>query len=113
MTLKSNQDIGDCELIHTAIHGQPSINFKKARIVDCYTMDPPDEIKRRLIYVLFFYECLKKKFNYNWNMEYSGKIYILDQQAGEEKEKIIVKDYVYEKMLNRIEQDPKILNLLL
>ena len=113
MKLKPNQDIGDCEFIHTAIHGQPSIHFKKTRIVDCYTMDPPDEIKRRLIYVLFFYECLEKKFNYTLNMKYSGKIYILDRQTGEEKEEIIVKNYMCKDMLKRIKKrDSKILNLL-
>lgn len=114
MTLKPNQDIGDCELIHTAIHGQSSIQFTQVKIVDCYTMDNPDEIKRRLIMCLFFYECLKQSsFRDKLNMEYSGKIYILDQQTGEEKEEIIVKDYVYKEMWKKIKnQDSQIMPII-
>ena len=35
--------------------------------------------------------------------KYSGKIYILDQQTGEEKEEIIVKDYMCRNVLKRFE----------
>ena len=92
--IKPNTDIGDCELIHVALNGQSSGNLKKKKTVDCYTMDDPKEIKRRLILCNFFYEILKHPpFDYEHNFEYSGAIYILDEK-GREKEKITTKDYL-------------------
>ncbi len=97
MKVKFNEDIGDCELIHTVIHGQPSENFQKSRVVDCYTMDDVKDIKRRLIVCLFFYKLL----NYRLNSQYFGKIYIIDQQTGDEKEEINIEDYFPDKVLER------------
>ena len=57
--IKPNMDIGDCELIHVAINGQPSENFKKRKIIDCYTMDSAKEIKRRLLLCSFFYGMVR------------------------------------------------------
>ena len=112
MKIESNKDIGDCELIHTAIHGQPSGNFQNKRIVDCYTMDNSEDIKRRLITCLFVYELLQDSFNYTLTMEYSGKIYVIDQHTNEEIDEIIVNDYVCEKVLKKIKnQDEEILGI--
>ena len=108
--LKPNMDIGDCEFIHTAINGQNSTDLKERRKVDCYTMDPAKEIKRRLILCLFYYEYMLKKFHTNiLNSQYFGTIYILDGK-GQEQE-IDVKDYVPSAVLYRIKYD-KDLNTL-
>ncbi len=100
--IKYNADMGDCEFIHTAINGQPSADHKQRAIVDCYTMDPVKEIKRRLIFCFFFYETLEYGFQYQFNPEYCGRIYIIDEK-GNEKEKIEVTDYYpINKILQRI-----------
>ncbi|MDE0151683.1 MAG: hypothetical protein OXK80_04200 [Bdellovibrionales bacterium] len=98
MKVKPDEDIGDCELIHTAINGQPSEKSQKSRVVDCYTMDDLKDIKRRFIVCLFFYELL----NYRLNSQYFGKVYIIDKQTGEEIDEIDVRDYLPSKVLQRI-----------
>ena len=117
--VKKNEDIGDCEFIHTAINGKSSVGNPKDRVkVDCYTMDPAREIKRRLILCFDFYGTLEHVssqygFQYKFNPKYCSRIYIIDEQ-GNEKEKIEVKDYYpVNKMLLRIKfQDLKTLFLL-
>ena len=102
--IKPNMDIGDCELIHVAINGQASENFKKRKIVDCYTMDNTKEIKRRLLLCSFFYGMLESApigFTYKFNQKYCGQIYILDN-SGKEKEQINVKEYLPGPVLQRI-----------
>ena len=101
--IKSNMDIGDCELIHVAINGQSSGDLKKRKPVDCYTMDDAKEIKRRLISCIFFYQMLEIApfiFNYKFDPTYFGKIYIIDSR-GQQKEEIKVADYVPHKVLMR------------
>ena len=98
--LKSNMDTGDCELIHTAINGQASLDFKKRRTVDCYTMDPAEEIENRLTLCLFYYEILEceASIRYTFDPKYYGKIYILDEN-GHEIKIINVKDHLPKKVL--------------
>ena len=101
--LESNMDTGDCELIHIAINGQASSDFKKRRTVDCYTMDPAEEIENRLTLCLFYYEILEceSSIRYTFDPKYCGKIYILDEN-GHEIKIINVKDHLPKKMLYKI-----------
>ena len=104
--IKPNMDIGDCELIHVAINGQSSGDFKKKRKVDCYTMDSAKEIKRRLILCMFFYGCLEiarsLKVSYKFDLNYCGRIYFLNETGGI-KEVIDVKDYLPVRVVERIQ----------
>ena len=111
--LKPNMDIGDCEFIHTAINGQSSSDLKKRKIVDCYTMDPAKEIKRKLILCLFYYEMLEKEpIQYKFQFQHCGKIYIINNKSIE-KEIINVKDYLPNKIMYKIaKEDPGTLYLL-
>ncbi len=105
--IEPNKDIGDCEFIHTAINGQSSTNLKKRVPVDCYTMDPIKEIKRRLILCFSFYYLMEREsttyrdFQYKFEPQYCGNIYIIDD-TGRTKEKIKVIDYHIEKVFQRI-----------
>ena len=95
--VEHDKDIGDCEFIHAAINGQSLADHKQRVAVDCYTMDPVKEIKRRLILCSDFYGTLEYvssqyDFQYKFNPKYCGRIYIIDEQ-GNVKEKIDVKDY--------------------
>lgn len=113
VNLKPNIDIGDCEFVHIAINGQSSSDYTKRRIVDCYTMDPAQEIKRRLILCLFYYEMLEKEpIQYKFQFQHCGKIYIINSKDIE-KEVINVKDYLPNKIMYKIaKKDPETLYLL-
>ena len=105
--VEPNVDIGDCEFIHTAINGQSSSNLEKRVIVDCYTMDPIKEIKRRLIACFSFYYLMERhsttyrNFQYKFEPQYCGNIYAVDEE-GRTKEKIQVIDYHIEKVFQKI-----------
>ena len=114
--IKPHADFGDCELIHTAINGQSSpADHKNRKAVNCYTMDPAKEIKRRLTLCLFCYKILlgnSSNFQYTFDSQYYGDIYIIDE-TGKRKEKIKVQDYEPIRVVEKIDQeDLEILFLL-
>ena len=77
-------------------------------------MDNPKDIKRRLIVCLFFYDLFKKTGSHlELNSQYFGKIYVIDQQTGDEKDPINLEDYSTKKVLERVRaRDSDTLSLL-